>query len=254
MTTNENEELKPQVIDWDQFDELPEGEESQLDPESDAFEQVAPPKPGIYLFKVAFAQDNPQVKYTDRQQVYYSARLELTLISEDPDLNDAKVYPTVTTLIGRGKNSSTMATLMLKGGGKLTSNTTSDKAVMKDFRDWILSEPTIQAEVDWQVGFQDSDNTWSTRYSSYKSIPGPEGNKPFRFEFKKKDGSIVSTGAMLVVKTYFAKGTQPKVSVNGNNGTVGQQVKSIANLKRNKPSVHDNEEISELEAQIGKRK
>src|SRR3954452_2699249 len=100
-----NDDMKSQIIDWDAFDELPEGNTVTIDPEADAFEQIAPPPPGIYLWRVNFAHDGAQVKYTDRGQPYYSARLELTLVDDNSELDGAKAYPTVTTLVGRGKSS-----------------------------------------------------------------------------------------------------------------------------------------------------
>ena len=252
MATNSKEEMKAIIIDWDQFDELPEGEKSVIDPEIDAFEQVAPPLPGVYPFRIEFANDGAQVKYTDKGKPYYSARLELTLVSEDENLDGAKAYPTVTTLIGRGKSSSTMATLLIKGGGKLTSNTASDKQVMQDFRKWVLSEPMIQSEVDWTVGYQESDKTWVTKYPSYKSIPTDgNGDKPFRFEFTRKDGSAVTTGAILQVKTYFGK-NQP---IRTNNTTAEiTPTKSLSDIPRKRVTINDEEddtqEIEKLEKQV----
>src|SRR6185437_6464878 len=166
---------EPIIIEnWADFNDIEDNEALEYDLEQDAFASVKPPKPGRYKLQLGFAQDNPQQKKTDKGTPYFSARLECEIISGGDYAMGARVYPTVTTLIGRGKRISTMVGLMIKAGRKLSSTSLTTKQVAQEFFKWIQSKPTLDAEIDWRLGYmkpqRNGKDKWVTKYNKYSQF------------------------------------------------------------------------------------
>lgn len=230
------------VVDLDNLDEYPDLNKSDIDLEADAFESVAPPKPGKYRLKLALAEDGVQLKQGRKGNQYYSAALECTIISDDKNADGAKAYVYVSTAIGRGKATSTMATLIVKGGGTISNKSATQKDILRDFANYIKGSPEQWADMDWELSYEDKEGKYKTIYSSYKEFPGDSktGEKQFRFSFKKSDGSKVQVSPRLVVKQWLGLTGETKST---NSVSATSSAKTLGSLS-------GNETIEDLEKQL----
>lgn len=218
------DEYKPVVIEnWSDFADLDDGEESILDFEQDAFASVAPPPPGRYKVKLSFGKDSPMMKTlfdkTTKKPIrqYFAASIECEIISSDEDINGAKVFTNVSTLLGRGRGISTMAGLMVRGNKRPSSNKLSDKALTQEFYKWIESHPVMDCDVEWQLSYAKQDRKGNTvyinKYTKYSQFPidSETGKKQFVFDIKISDDEIVKAYARLNVINWGSKTNDKKV-------------------------------------------
>lgn len=164
--------------------------ESEIDPESDAFEQVAPPPAGTYKWRITLQEQKGVVKKPSKQGgAYFSINFVLFLESEDEGLNGAMVYAQASTIIGRGKHSSTLITIMAKCGVAIPAGAMSPVTQLQLLAKWIKTEPKTFATIDWQARYEDPKTTgkWNTLYATYKDFPNnPEDPKKKQFKFSHK--------------------------------------------------------------------
>lgn len=203
---------------------LPSGKKVKLDATEDAWAYSAPPPAGPQDIKLFLAKEAVTLKPKDKDKEmdddnsYYSISMEAKIVSDDKSINNLTVFPYVNTILGRGKNISTAAGLIVKLGYKLPAEA-SDFEIAKLLCLAIKKEPITKVELDWQ-GY--SKTLGKTVYPSMTSFPtDKEGNHQHIVEYKHKDGAIEEIRAQLKVVHWYSKGEAPveKVKAIGGVGT-----------------------------------
>jgi hypothetical protein len=223
-SSSDNE--KGKVVDIFSEKGLPTGKKVKLDATEDAWTYSAPPPAGPFDIKLFLAASPVTLKERepgDSDTSYYSIALEGKIVSEDKSINNMTVFPYVNTIIGRGKNISTAAGLIVKLGYKLPGDGEADDyTIAKVLCMAIKKEPIVKVELEWQ-GYSKTDK--KVVYPNMASFPVDEnGNHVHIVEYKCKDKSVEEIRAQLKVDHWYGKGEKPeekpvKSSVGASGGT-----------------------------------
>lgn len=174
---------------------LPEGKEVEINPDADAWENPQPPPDGIYKFKLFGARNAFQMgKTEDGGDVYYQVNLECKLISENKDLDGRTIFGKVNTLIGQGKEISTMAGLIRKMGPTVPSKITP-KQLLQLFKRVLSKEPSLYAEGEW-AAWDMKKGEWIKR--GMKHFPKVEGKNGFHHVVRDSQGNNISAKWKIV--------------------------------------------------------
>jgi len=200
---------------------LPTGKKVKLDASEDAWAFSAPPAAGPQDIKLFLAKEAVTLKPRDKEKEmddensYYSISMEAKIVSDDKTINNLTVFPYVNTIIGRGKNISTGAGLIVKLGYKLPPEA-SDYEIAKLLCLAIKKEPIAKVELDWQ-GY--SKILGKNVYNSMTAFPtDKEGSHMHIVEYKHKDGTVEEIRAQLKVVHWYGKGEQPTERVKATGG------------------------------------
>jgi hypothetical protein len=214
------------IVDINNLDQYPDLDRTDLDLESDAFEVSPPPPPGKYQVKLGLLEGYPQLKQDRQGKGYYLAGLELTIVNS-AEWDGAKAYAYVSTMIGRGKKISTMATLLVKGKATITKKNATQKEVLKDFISYLQTEPIQWVEMDWEVTYPDGEGNYKTLYSTYSDIP----NGQTKFNVKVKDGVVIAY-PRLKVKTWIGADAEPSYKPRPSRVAVAAATQTIEDLEK----------------------
>jgi hypothetical protein len=215
-TTSSDDQGK--VVDIFSQKGLPTGKKVKLDATEDAWAYSAPPPAGPQDIKLFLAKEAVKLMPLDKEKEmdddnsYYSISIEAKIVSDDPSLKNITVFPRVNTIIGRGKNISTAAGLVVKLGYKLPAEA-SDFEIAKLLCLAIKKEPVTKVEFEWQ-GWSKTDK--KVVYPNMASFPVDElGNHMHIVEYKCKDKSVEEIRAQLKVDHWYGKGEQPSKKEKG---------------------------------------
>lgn len=218
------------VTDWNQE---PEGPTSRLDPTDDPWATSPPPPMGSYRLKLFVGRDgvtrglvregNPQ----NPEDYYYSCDLECRIVSDDKESNGFPVFDRINTMIGRGKNLSTMAGLLVKMGISLPPQATAKQVAMA-FSNSIKAEPVLWANLDWEARVQDGlrrngSENWITPLATMTDFPA-NGKGGFLHESSvqlSRGGKARVRARLVVVDWGTAQGVRPLSAIPTTAGTVG---------------------------------
>ena len=149
---------KAQTVDFsDKASAVYKGKVSKLDSTQDSFAFPAPAPKGSYDLKLMLGKNGIEVaplddtKEISNDNLYYRANLECEIVNNET-WEKNRVFPMVTTRIGRGKDLSTMADLIIRlGYGDKLKPEMDDYTVAKLFDAILKKEPVIKGvECDWQ--------------------------------------------------------------------------------------------------------
>lgn len=197
------------------FANIAKGKVSKLDPTQDSFEQMKPAPKGVYTLKITLGKDGIQADRIDPEKdmaddnVYFKANLECIIQDSEGKLYDgSRVFPTVTTRLGRGKELSTMADLIVRlGYGKHIKGEMSDFDVAKVFSAVMDKEPVLKGvECDWEGGYKTEENGRTGWKNVYKTMtdfpPDPKGGHLHIVDFKDHNRQVQEIKAQLKVKKW----------------------------------------------------
>ena len=209
---DEKKEVK--IYTLDDIEEIPDIEsDTEIDEEADAFSSVAPPDAGTYPFLTGLGQNGLQVKKTKQGVAYHSVALEFTLQSDDPAIAGAVVRSTLSTNIGRGKSTSTLATFLNRNKIQVKGHVTGKQqlALLKKF---IMSEQTTYLQVEWEAAYSDEKNKYIRVKTKQKDFSkDKDGKWIYKFEKKLANGNVQSYQARLYVVEYLGLTATKKVSI-----------------------------------------
>lgn len=173
--------------------------DQSYDPEADAFERLATIKPGVYGVKMAVAKDGLKLlQPKGTNDVNYKVETELHIVDTKygPEGADAfeglMITNSFTTIVSKGKKTSTMATVMAKMGANV-AKVTKVLQLAQAFVNFLKKEPTIYVEIDWRASYPESDepgSKWVNLFWSATEFPkDPMTGEPMeRFEYPTKNG------------------------------------------------------------------
>lgn len=194
------------------------GKATKLNPEEDAWERTTPPPYGRYNLQL-FPGD-PLVTQNDNKKgefESYSISIMCKVVSEN-DSNDAICFATVTTRIGRGKEISTAAGLLVKLGYKLDpTKEYTDLQIAQFMVKALKKEPTIANNLcDWKLNYeypQDS-GRWVSVCKTYDEFPvDSDGNRVNEVIYTRRDGTRDGGFAKFFVKEWGGKGSKVETTV-----------------------------------------
>jgi hypothetical protein len=186
------------------------GKVSKLDATEDAWEFSAPPDPGAYKFKLFLSKDGfKQGRYDprDAEVVYYLCGVEAKLVSDNTEIDGFTVFAYFSTRIGRRKNISTMAGMIVKMGYKLP-NEASDLQIAKMFSQALKKEPIVEGELDWRGAYQESEGKkeWINVFRTYAEFPEVDKVRQHVTMVNDKGGNKHEVRAQATVKRWYGKG------------------------------------------------
>lgn len=189
------------------------GTSKKMDATEDAWEFSAPPEPKVYKFRIFPARDGfKQGRYDpkDAEAVFYQTGVEAKIVSDDPDIDGFTCYCYFTTRIGKRRNISTMAGMIVKMGFKLPSEAT-DLHIAKMFGAALKKELIVEGELDWRGAYKDGPD-WINQWGSYAEFPNKEGGgKKHIAVITDKKGNSHEIRAQAAVKRWFGKGEKPEL-------------------------------------------
>lgn len=204
------DEKKGKTVDLLQEKNLPEGEKRKHDITEDAWEFSAPPKAQRFSIKIHPAKD-PVTLYQDdkdRPPIYNIAIEGEIVNSTNGEFDKVRVFPRVSTAVGRGKNISTAAGLLVKLGFKIPEEI-SDKSLATLVLKALMKEPVTDVEVDWQ-GYSKEEKR--VVYRGMHRFPQDENGEPMHIvDYKTKSGSIEEIKANLDVTHWYSKGEKGSI-------------------------------------------
>jgi hypothetical protein len=198
-----------------------EGPASTLDLNEDAWEYGAPPPHDVYSFKLfpgkecfSYVRSNPKDPKSD---IIITAVMEAKVQSDNPEYDGSVVFTRVSTRLGRGKNISTMAGLLVKLGygehlkkdmqaGKLTP-----KRLAQILEAALKKEPVCKGELDWRGAYSITntrgDEEWVNKFNHYEDFPdNPDGEGKLHIcQVKGKDGENHEIRAQAQITRWFGK-------------------------------------------------
>lgn len=231
---------------------LKPGKKSKLDPTQDAWSSSAPPKKDNYRLKLFPAKDGYRVKYEredDEDSIYYSVNLECRIVSDEKETDNYPVFSTVTTRIGRGKNISTMAGLMAKGGVNLPEEEVSELKIFRLMAKWLKKEPVLWAKVDWKGGYMPGDgkSKYVSLYKSMEDFPELEDGDGYQHVVMvtdKSTGGQAEVRAKVEVKEWYGVNAP---SANGESGDDDEEEEEVKPKSKKKADDDDEEEEKPVE-------
>lgn len=173
--------------------------DQSYDPDADAFERLATIKPGVYGVKMAVAKDGLKLlQPKGANDVNYKVETELHIVDTKygPEGADAfeglMITNSFTTIVSKGKKTSTMATVMAKMGANV-AKVTKVLQLAQAFVNFLKKEPVIYVEIDWRASYPESDEPgakWVNLFWSATEFPkDPMTGEPMeRFEYPTKNG------------------------------------------------------------------
>jgi hypothetical protein len=211
------------------------GKVSKLDPTADSFEQGKPAAMGTYNLKLTAGKDGIQADKIDPEKdfsddnVYYKANMECVIQDSKDGLYDGlRVFPTVTTRLGRGKMLSTMADMIVRCGfGKHLKEEMTDFDVAALFNKVLAKEPVLKGvECDWEGGYKASDGSWKNVFKTMTDFPvDPKGGHLAVVMVKDHNRQNQEVKAQLKVKKW-PMGAKP-VDESKNVKTVPVKAKNV---------------------------
>jgi hypothetical protein len=204
-TKDGKKRVEPTVVDITS-NTLKAGKKSKLDPTEDAWSYSAPPAKGAYSLKVFLAKDAFKQGFFDPQDedsVFYEGELECKIVSDKPDEDGFTVFGRVSTKIGRGKNISTMAGLLVRMGFKIPDEATPLQ-LARMLKAAIAKEPVLHnCLCDWS-GWSKNDE--KVIYTSMDDFPeDEEGNPMHEVTITNKDGGREKIKATLKIREWGTK-------------------------------------------------
>lgn len=186
--------------------QLKAGKKSKLDPTEDAWSYSAPPAKGAYSLKVFLAKEAFKQGFFDPQDedsVFYEAELECKIVSDKAEEDGFTVFGRVSTKIGRGKNISTMAGLLVKMGFKIPEEV-APLQLARMMKAAIAKEPILHnCLCDWS-GWSKNDE--KVIYTSMDDFPeDEEGNPMHEVTITNKDGGREKIKATLKIREWGSK-------------------------------------------------
>lgn len=187
---NKRQELK--TIDINDTS-LPEGDEVDINPDADAWEQAAPPPDGMYKCKVFLGKQGFQQgeldddSLTKAQRVFYKCNLVLK-IQDNEKWKDVSVFYNVSTYLSAGREISTMLGLIKKTGVNIQPKTTP-LAQCKLLRKVLGKEPQLYFKGEWRA--YDMSKQENIK-AGMKNFPKTEDGKGFFHIVKDSKGNSVS--------------------------------------------------------------
>lgn len=203
------------------------------DAEANFFERTSPLPPGVYGVKLFMGPDGWKwyADKNDKTQGFYGiqAITKVVEFTHAPKgtielYKDAELQWFLSTMVPRGKKTSSIATVMAKMGapvGKLTS------ALMtaKNFEKFMKMESIVYVEVDWRCSYKESDDPnlkdWKNLYytASHPQWPKDDHGNPLdRFEVPVK-GVLKTVNVQNIIADCYGKAEN--IPVNKRNGQKG---------------------------------
>ena len=181
---NDTEKDKPMYVDpFASGFEAGEARKLNLnaEPES-AFGAGAPPQKGFYSFRLMpLGKESVSKKWVDKDDqskgFYYSLAIELKVVSDDKDVDGYPVTTYVSTMIGRGKELSTLAAFIKMCGKepmKPGENEIEDGVLVQRFARFANSMPVVprKFQLDWNASYLDEKTeTWKNVLNRYEDFP-----------------------------------------------------------------------------------
>lgn len=156
---------------------LPEGTEVDVNPDVDAWEKVRPQDDGTYkvaLFKgKTFLQMGRVDDKNPNSEPFYTANLECK-VNDDSKWKDTVIFGKVSTVIGAGKETSTMISLMRKMGVKVPARLTPKQQINLLNKCMALS-PNLYVTGEWKA-WDMSRGEWIKQ--GMTNFPKDENGKP----------------------------------------------------------------------------
>jgi len=147
---------------------IAKGKVSKLDPTADSFSFPKPAPKGSYNLKIMLGQKKIEIAPIDEKKdisdenCYFRANLECVIVDSPEGLYDnQRVFPMVSTRLGRGKELSTMADLIIRCGyGKNLKSEMNDYEVAELFNKMVDKEPILKhVECDWEAWSKEDKKT-----------------------------------------------------------------------------------------------
>ncbi len=208
------------------------GKVSKLDPTSDAFARIPPAPKGEYDLKLTPGRNGFEVDALDPKKpisndnCYYKVNMEAVIVNNS-DYENQRVFPTVTTRIGRGKELSTMADLIVRlGAGKHLKPEMNDFEVAELFSKILDKEPVFKkVPCDWEGYSKEDDRTVFKTMSDFPS-DGKGGFVPVGVH-NTKNRQREEINAQLKVKEWpvGAKPSNPNAPKGAAKGTIVKKAK-----------------------------
>jgi hypothetical protein len=140
------------------------GDVVELNFESDAWAFPAPPPMGLYDLKLFPAKDAFKMVLRDENKgfdaqgnVYYQANLECRIVAPGTEYDNVPVFVTVSSIVGRGKELSSMMGVVKLTGAKPKKNSLTDLEQAKILNAVLKNEPVIRkVHLDWE-GYSKND-------------------------------------------------------------------------------------------------
>ncbi len=214
----EGKQSEGRVVDILQDKNLPAGEKRKHDVSEDAWEFSAPPPAGRYSIKLHPAKDAVTIYDKDRQgnemNPIYSIAIEGEIVnSPSGEYDKVRVFPRVSTAVGRGKNISTAAGLLAKlGFTKALENELEDKSLAVLVMKALMKEVVTDVEIDWQAYSKEDKRV---AYRGMHKFPQDANGQPMHIvDYKTKAGQIEEIRPSLEVTHWYGKGETSKGPVN----------------------------------------
>lgn len=207
-----SEVTKPIKIDFnDKSLKVPKGKVSKLDPTEDSFSFAAPPPDGEYDLTLTLSQRGIEARPIDEKQelsednVYFLANMEC-LITNNEDWNNTRVFPVVSSRVGRNKNLSTMADLIIRiVGPSVIKPEMSEFEVAELFNKLMAKTPLMKkVPLQWE-GYSSEDK--KTIFKGMKEFPEDgKGGYKHQVEYRASNKREETINAQLrVVKWPLGK-------------------------------------------------
>lgn len=182
---------------------LSQGTKSKLDPSKagEAWEWEAPPPAGLYWLKLFKAKEFARHNEEDD---YYSLNFEGRIINHSKkEYNNIPVFSTVSTKVGKRKNISTAAALLILCKVKVPDEAT-DLEIARLIDKWVKSEPIVAVRLDWQ-GY--SKNDARVIFNKMEDFPLSDDGESYLHlvTITNKDGNKEEIRASLKVKDFYGK-------------------------------------------------
>lgn len=191
--TKQTERAELKTIDINNTSLL-EGEEQEINPNADAWDQPAPPPDGVYLCKVFLAKQGFQVgmlddeSLTKEQRTFYRANLVLKILDEGK-WKDLNIFYNVSTFISAGKEISTMLGMIRKTGVEIKDKKVTPLAQVKLLGKVIKLEPKLYFKGEWKAWDQDKEEWIKV---GMKNFPKTEDGKGFSHIVRNSKGAPVT--------------------------------------------------------------
>lgn len=190
-TQNQNNQDDVKPVEVDIFAVTADAQQT-YDESANAFERLATIKPGVYGVKL-FAAEKGWKQWEKNGNLSYicdvvAKIVDTTLAPTGADLfQDFTLDWMVSTMVPKGRKTSTMATILAKMGFSLKV-ITGHKQLAQGFGKWLKTEPVVYVEVDWKCRVKKSDDPnlkdWVNLYYTAAQFPKGENGEPLeRFEY-----------------------------------------------------------------------